>query len=177
MASSIFFTDLDTLLRIVVVGVLAYFALVFIIRVSGKRTLASLNAFDFIITVAIGSTLATVLLSRDISIVDGVVGFLILIGLQYIVSWTYARSRLASWLIKNQPRLLYYRGELYFEVLKQERLTESDILQALRAQGIASYNEVDAIVLETNGHISTLKHAETEAGSTLSNVRGFDRQV
>src|SRR5690606_31618722 len=87
MISSAGFTGWEPVARAVLVGVLSYIAIVVIIRLTGKRTLASLNAFDFIVTVALGSILATMLLSRDVSLAEGVAGFLVLVGLQFVVSW------------------------------------------------------------------------------------------
>ncbi|MCA9113241.1 MAG: hypothetical protein KDA52_25030, partial [Planctomycetaceae bacterium] len=62
------FSGWDSLVRTLVVGVLAYVALVILLRISGKRTLSKLNAFDLVVTVALGSTLATVLLNRNIAL-------------------------------------------------------------------------------------------------------------
>lgn len=59
--------------RTLLVGVLAYVALILLLRLSGKRTLAKLNAFDLVVTVAIGSTLATILLSESVALAEGVV--------------------------------------------------------------------------------------------------------
>jgi uncharacterized membrane protein YcaP (DUF421 family) len=66
-----FFDSWTGLGRVLVVGTLAYFALVLTLRVSGKRTLSKLNAFDLVVTVALGSTLATVLLSKDVALAEG----------------------------------------------------------------------------------------------------------
>jgi uncharacterized membrane protein YcaP (DUF421 family) len=73
-----FFDSWFGLLRVVVVGTLAYVALVVLLRASGKRTLAKLNAFDLIVTVALGSTLATVLLSKSVALLEGLVAFILL---------------------------------------------------------------------------------------------------
>ena len=70
-----FFDTWSGLLRIIVVGTLAYAALVVLLRVWGKRTLSRMNAFDFVVTVALGSTLATVLLSRNVALLEGVLTF------------------------------------------------------------------------------------------------------
>lgn len=67
-------------------GVLAYVALVVLLRVSGKRTLSKMNAFDLVVTVALGSTLATVLMAKDVALAEGVFAFALLIGLQLFVS-------------------------------------------------------------------------------------------
>lgn len=70
-------------MRLLVVGPVAYVSLVLLLRVNGKRTLAKSNAFDLVVTVALGSTLATVLLSSTVSIAEGVLGMMLLVGLQY----------------------------------------------------------------------------------------------
>lgn len=77
-----FFDTWQGLGRIVVVGVLAYAALVIFLRFSGKRTLSKMNAFDLIVTVALGSTLATILLSKDVALAEGLLALLLLIALQ-----------------------------------------------------------------------------------------------
>ena len=71
--------------RVVLVGALAYVALVLLLRISGKRTLSKLNAFDLVVTVALGSTLATVLLSKSVALAEGVLALGLLIFLQYAV--------------------------------------------------------------------------------------------
>ncbi|RPJ54342.1 MAG: DUF421 domain-containing protein, partial [Methanobacteriota archaeon] len=157
------------------VGILSYIAIVVVIRVSGKRTLSSMNAFDFIVTVALGSMLATVLLSEDVDLVEGEAGFIVLIGLQFIVSFATARSKAVGRYVKNTPRLLYFRGDLLHEALTMERISTAEILQALRSQGISSFDEVEAVILETNGSLSTIRQVTSGERSTLSNVDGIDR--
>ena len=77
---------------------------------SGKRTLAKLNAFDLVVTVAMGSTLATALLSKQTTQADGVAAFGVLIGLQFVVTWLSVRSQWFGDLVRLEPRLLAYRG-------------------------------------------------------------------
>ncbi|KUJ86587.1 MAG: hypothetical protein XD36_2964 [Halomonas sp. 54_146] len=87
-----FFNGWGSLLRVIVVGVLAYAALVFFLRISGNRTLSKMNAFDLIVTVALGSTLATVLLSKDVALAEGAVAMALLISLQFIITWFSVRT-------------------------------------------------------------------------------------
>ena len=82
-----FFDGATGPLHALVVGTLAYGVLVVALRVSGKRTLAKLNAFDFVVTVAIGSTLSSAVLSPGISLADGATAIAVLIGLQFVISW------------------------------------------------------------------------------------------
>ena len=97
--------------QVVGTGVVAYGALVLVLRLSGPRTLAKMNAFDFVVTVALGSTLATVLLSRDVALAEGLVAFGLLVSLQFAVTWLSVRSATVNRLVKSEPTLLLYRGD------------------------------------------------------------------
>ncbi|HSN71432.1 MAG TPA: hypothetical protein VLT59_07975, partial [Steroidobacteraceae bacterium] len=78
-----FSIDGSTLLRTLTVGVLAYVALLFFLRATGKRTLSKLNALDLVVTVALGSTLATLLLSQSVTLAQGELALALLVGLQF----------------------------------------------------------------------------------------------
>src|ERR687890_2739792 len=77
--------------RVLAMSLLVYPALVLVLRISGKRTLAKVNAFDLVVTVALGSTLATILLSKDVSLAEGLVAFALLIALQFAITWSSVR--------------------------------------------------------------------------------------
>lgn len=77
-----FYDNISGLVRVLVVSPLAYLWLILVLRISGKRTLAQLNAFDFIVTVALGSTLATVLLSSSVAWAEGALALALLAALQ-----------------------------------------------------------------------------------------------
>lgn len=148
------FDDPVAILRTLIVGVLAYVSLVAILRISGKRTLTQMNAFDFVVTVALGSTLATLLLSREVALAEGVVAMGLLVLLQFAIAWTSQRSRTIARLVKSEPTALVYRGEVLNDALRRERVLEVELFQALRHAGVASVKDVDLVVLETNGAIS-----------------------
>lgn len=164
----------DGVLRTLVVGVLAYLALIVLLRVSGKRTLSKWNAFDLIVTVALGSSLATALLSKDVPLAQGVVGFAVLIGLQLLVTWSSVRSRIVQRFAKSQPALLLRHGAFLHDAMRRERVTESEVCAALRGQGIADVAGVYAVVLETDGSFSVIQEAGGKARSTLFDVNGFE---
>jgi uncharacterized membrane protein YcaP (DUF421 family) len=147
------------LLRVAVVGVAAYLALVAILRVSGKRTLSKMNAFDLVVTVALGSTLATVLLANDVALAEGVLALALLAALQYAVTWTSIRSRRVRRWVKASPTLLVHRGEVLADAARAVRVSEDEIEAALRQAGLASIREAAAVVLETDGSISVVPAA------------------
>jgi uncharacterized membrane protein YcaP (DUF421 family) len=170
-----FFDGWTGLLRVLVVGTLAYAALVLLLRATGKRALSKMNAFDLVVTVALGSTLATVLLSKDVALAEGVLAFALLLLLQFAITWLSVRSEGVQGLVKAEPRLLLHRGRLLPGALRRERVTEEEVCAAVRSQGIASLDEVAAVVLETDGSVSVVRRAEDGGASALANVVGYER--
>lgn len=168
-----FFTGWDSLLRTLVVGVASYAMLVIFLRVSGKRTLSKLNAFDFVVTVALGSTLASGLLTKDVSLADTVAAFGVLIALQFLVTWSSVRLGWVRNVVTGEPHLLARRGELRREVLRSTRIAESEIHAALRSAGVGALEETEAVVLETDGSISVVRKGS--GTSSLSGVRGSEQ--
>ena len=142
------FHDWYDLFRLLIVGVCAYAGLVGLLRVTGKRTLAKMNAFDLVVTVALGSILATVLLSHEVSLVEGLFAFALLCGLQYVIAMASIHSPRFQKLIKADPSLLFFRGRFISATMRKERVTEWEVLSAVRSQGLADLDAVDAVVLE-----------------------------
>jgi uncharacterized membrane protein YcaP (DUF421 family) len=169
-----FFDSWFGLLRVLVVGTIAYACLVLLLRVSGKRTLAKLNAFDLIVTVALGSTLATVLLSKSVALVEGLAAFALLAGLQYLVAWLSVRSKRFSNLVKSEPTLLLHRGRFLDGAMRAQRVTRAEILAALRSSGAAEARQA-TVVLETDGSLSVIPDpAPKGSPGTLEGVGGAD---
>ena len=157
-------------LRVVLVGTAAYLALIVLLRITGTRTLSKMNAFDFVVTVALGSTLATILLSKETAWVEGVTALALLIFLQWLITWLATRSELVTRLIKAEPVLLLRDGQLLHQAMRRSRVIEADILQAVREQGKGSLDEVAAIVLETDGSFSVVHRGAGSSGSALRDV-------
>ena len=171
-----FFKSWPELGRTVLIGILAYGALVILLRVSGKRTLSKLNAFDLIVTVAFGSTLASVIMSKDVALAEGVVAFTVLIGLQFVITWLSVHFKPFSKLIKAEPRLLFFDGQWQEKALQTERLTHGEVCAAVRSGGTASLSQVHAVVLETDGSISVVTSGQTSDNSALENVSGWNER-
>lgn len=163
------FDNVSGLVRVVIVGVLAYTALVVLLRISGKRTLSKMNAFDFVATIALGSTFATILTAKDVALAEGVLALALLIGLQFVVAWFSVRSTAIRRLVKSEPRLLFYQGNSLHTALRAERVTEEEVRTAIRAQGISALQEVEAVVLETDGTFSVTQRSDGPA-SVLEGV-------
>ena len=144
------------IVRVVLVGLSAYAALIALLRISGKRTLSKLNAFDLVVTVALGSTFATVLLSKDVALAEGVAAFAVLIFGQYAVAKLSVRFGPVRRAVKSEPRVLLYRGRLLQDAMRRERVTADEIESVVRGAGLGALEAAGAVVLETDGSFHVL---------------------
>ncbi len=156
--------------RIVAIGIMAYIALIVMLRVAGKRSLTELNAFDLVISVSLGSVFGSILLDSTVSIFDGMAAFFVLIGMQWVFSKFAMKSKGFNNLAKNKAVLLYYRGSYNLENMKKERIKKEEIIQEARMDGNSSMEQVQAVVLESNGKFSILKKVDDKENA-LENLR------
>ncbi|GAA4424740.1 DUF421 domain-containing protein [Georgenia halophila] len=153
--------------RVVAVGAAAYVVLVVLLRISGKRTLAKLNAFDFVVTVALGSTLATILLSADVSWSEGAIALAVLVVLQMAVSWTTAHTGPGRLAVTAGPTTVLRDGVVDHVALRRQRLTPAEVRQAVRSNGVGGLDKVARVVLETDGTLSVIPVGKVGDGSAL----------
>lgn len=147
----------EDLLEIALRAVLVYVALVALLRLTGKRTLAKFNTFDFIVTIALGSMVSTIILMGDLTVAEGFVGVGVLVGAQYLVSLGVTRWRPFQHLVKSEPAVLFYDGQFLRDALRRERVATEEVLSAIREDGNARLDEVLLVVLETDGSISVIQ--------------------
>ncbi|MCZ0704629.1 uncharacterized membrane protein YcaP (DUF421 family) [Natronobacillus azotifigens] len=151
------FSDSSTLISILVKGVSIYIFLIIALKMFGKRSLAKLNAFDFIVTIALGSILAATLTNNQVTVADGILSIFIVLMLQYFVSNFAVKIPYLNNLIKSEPTLLYHNGEFLDKALEKERVQKKEIFQAARASGEHDLKQVSQVILETNGTLSVVK--------------------
>lgn len=175
--ANIFFDNWGKLGRSAILAVLAYAALVFLLRVSGKRTLTKLNVFDFVFVVALGSTLATTILSSDATLADGLMAFMVLVGLQVLLSWLCVASHHIDSIVNGEPTLIMHNGQFLEEAMRRERVTKEEILSAIRNRNLKTFDEVDSVVLETDGTLSIVWRKTDGERSSLSDVPGHPDHI
>ena len=163
MLQDIFFQGWYGVARVLIVGVLAYVYLIALVRGFGKRTLSKLNAFDLVVTVALGSTLATILLSNSVALVEGLTALTLLVVLQFGVAFLSVRSERFADMVRSEPTLLLRDGTLCHDAMRRARVTEDELMTVLRANGqSADPEEAAAIILESDGSFSVLGVEETD---------------
>jgi len=144
------------LIRTAVVAVLAYAGLVLFLRISGKRTLSKLNAFDLVVTVALGSILATTLLNKDVALAEGLVALASLIGLQVLVTWSSVRFRWLREGVRSEPTVLVRAGQPITAALRRERVTEDEAVTAVRDAGGHTLADAAVVILESDGSLTAI---------------------
>lgn len=167
-----FFDDLADVGRVLALGGLSYLVLVAVLRLSGKRTLAKLNAFDLVVTVAFGSVLATTLLSPTTSLAESTAAFATLAIAQYAVAKGSVLSPSVGRVVRAEPTALVVDGHVRHEALAAERVTPADVRAALRQSGVARTEDAAAVVLETDGSISVVRSADGDP-TALADVAGL----
>lgn len=165
-----FFGGWEPVARVLVVGTLAYVAMVLLLRATGKRTLAQMNAFDFIVTVALGASFGRILTARSVALAEAISAFALLIFLQYAVTWIQIRSPRFAHTVTAPPTLLFFRGRILHGALRRERVTEAELRTAIREHGAGSLDEVEAVVLESNGRFAVVKPGSAGDRSALEDL-------
>ena len=152
--SEMFFQGWEGIFRTLLVGVIAYVGLVVFLRVSGKRTLAKLNAFDLVVTVALGSTLAAILLQEAIALAEGATALALLILMQFLVTFISVRWPGFARAVRSEATLLVRDGQACEQAMRRERLTSEEVLSAIRSQGGHTIADAETVILESDGTVS-----------------------
>lgn len=167
----------ESFFHTIITGTLSYFGLIVWLRISGKRTLSKWNSFDFVVTIAFGSILASALLTKSTSFVQTMVAIGLLVGYQFLLTWLAVRSRVIQDLIKAEPTLLFFEGEFVEHWLKKERVAKGEVLAAIRLSGGSNLNDIAAVILETDGSFSVIKDMDVNEASALRDVKGFNKRT
>lgn len=101
--------------------------------------------------------LAYALLSKDVALAQGALAFALLVGLQFVITWSSVRARWVRKLVTGEPSLLVHRGERLPAAMRKARVTEDELLAAVRSAGLPSPEAADSVVLETDGSFSVVR--------------------
>lgn len=162
-----FFDSWHGLSRVLILAPCLYLGLILMLRVSGKRTLSKMNAFDLVVTIALGSILASTITTKSVAMAEGMLSLAVLIGLQFVIAWGSVRSRRLGRLVKSTPAMVFYEGAFLESAMRHERLTANEVIAAIRASGVGSIDRVRAVVLETSGDMSVIRATEASTDDRL----------
>jgi len=172
MLEQVFFSGWGPIARTAISTSVAYVILVVLLRIAGPRVLAKWYAFDLIVTVALGSTFANNVLSKDATIAQAAVGFVMLIGLQFIISWVALHWSPARVVVNAPPAMILRDGKFLDDSMRSQRVAEADIRAAVRQHGYSCVEDVGAVILEADGTFSVIGKLAGSA-SALADVPEF----
>lgn len=148
---------MDIVIRAAVVFVLLWFVL----RVSGKRQVTQLSAFELILLVTLGDLISQTVLQEDLSLTGGTLAVATFTLLSVLLSWLSWRFRRSRRLLEGEPTILIKDGHVDDDVLRYERLPMDDVLAAAREHGIRDLADVDLMVLEPDGTFSVFTRSDS----------------
>ncbi len=150
-----FATDIKTLIAIGISTLVIYLVVIAFTRIFGKRSFSKMSGFDFAMTIAVGSIIASTLLSQSVSLLEGVFGCFFIFLFQFLIA-QLRRYQSVQTSIDNTPLLLMDKQEILDNNLKKARVTKSDLRAKLREANVCRLSQVRAVVFETTGDISVL---------------------
>lgn len=169
-------TSLTAAAMVVVSAVGIYVGVLMLTRLVGLRSFAKISGFDFAMTVAIGSLVASTVIARDPPLLQAAVGLVSLYGLQFLVSVLRRRTEWAQLLVDNEPLLLMEGQRILRENLRRAQLTEDDLLEKLREANVLRMEQVRAVVMETTGDVTVLHGAPGGPELEPDLLRGVKRE-
>ncbi len=149
-------------------GSVVYLFLLVFLRLSGRRQIGQYDPFDLVLLLILSNAVQNAMNAGDNSLVGGLISALTLIGCHLVVSQLAWRSPLLAAWIDGKPKRLIEAGQLDADTMRRERLTDDDLLAALRAAGCLHTHEVERATIETNGQITVvLRNRDSARGVAL----------
>lgn len=155
-------------------GTMAIYATTLLaVRVAGRRTLAQMSGFDIVVTIALGSLLATTAVSRDVSYLRGAVALVTLLSLQVVVAALRRRFTVLERILEFQPEVVAERGEVRLPRSPfGAQLNENELFSMLRKKGVFDLSEVRVVVLEPTGGVSIGTDEIDPSAAIVDRLRG-----
>jgi uncharacterized membrane protein YcaP (DUF421 family) len=145
-------------LRIIGTTTAVYLFIVIAIRLFGKRELAQLSVIDLVFILLISNAVQNAMVGPDSSLTGGLVAATTLFVINYLLKYLQYRFPKFGKIVQGDAIMLIYEGELIPEHLKRVRMTEEELMEAIREHGVSKIREVDLAVLEVDGNISVLSN-------------------
>lgn len=163
-----------SLSAIVLSAIGIYMATIIFTRLAGNRSFSKMSSFDFAMTVAIGSIIATTVLSKSVSLLQGVVGLAAVYALQ-IFAAILRRFKIVQKIIDNKPLLLMDGEKILHKNLIKARVTEADLRSKLREANVLELSQVRAVIFETTGDIAVLHSKDQQVNVEDWLLKGVKR--
>lgn len=166
----------DIILNIALRTTVVYLAVLVGLRLTGKRQLGQLSAFDFVLLLIIANAVQNAMVGPDTSLVGGLVAAGVLLFWHAVIDRVRRSSRTAARFLGGSAVLLIYRGKILHDHLDREHITSEELLQALREHGVGSIEDVRIAALEPDGAVSVIREDEMGAARPHHHIRALKRE-
>lgn len=165
--------DSSHVLEVIVRTLVVYLGLLLALRLAGKREVGQMKPFDLVTLLIISNAVQNAMVGPDTSLIGGLVAAGVILLLNFTIGNLRQHSRLAQQVFEGAPALLVHDGRFVLEHIREENVTETDVLQAMREHGIDDLSKVQSAVLEVDGTISIIPK---EQATVHKSQRRFRRQ-
>ena len=165
----------DVLLNIALRTTVVYLAVLVGLRLTGKRQLGQLSAFDFVLLLIIANAVQNAMVGPDTSLIGGLVAAAVLLFWHAVIDRVRRASRTAARFLGGSAILLIYRGKILHDHLKREGITSDELLQTLREHGVASIDDVRMAALEPDGAVSVIREDDVGAARPHHRIKAIRR--
>ena len=144
-----------------------YFVIVLAYRIMGKREVGQLGIIDLIVSILIAELVALGIEKTNSSILLTLLPIIVLVLLELVLGYISVKSRVFIKLFGGKPTIIIKDGKLIYKNLVNQRYSLDDLLLELRKREIASIEDVEYAILETNGDLSIFKYKPLNIGSNI----------
>jgi uncharacterized membrane protein YcaP (DUF421 family) len=153
-----------------------YLALLVLLHLAGKRTVASLNSFDLVVLLLLSNIVQNAVIGNDQSLVGGLLGAVILIAANYVIVRAAFMSPRFGKALQGGPTTLYDNGELNRRALRREAITEEELVEGLRRQGL-ELDDVERVVLEPEGTFNATPKPKASLDDVMRKLEAIEAKL
>jgi uncharacterized membrane protein YcaP (DUF421 family) len=146
----------NSYIRIVFSSIAVYLFLILAIRLFGKKELAQLSVFDLVFILLISNAVQNAMTGPDVTLLGGLIAAASLFVINYVLKFIEFRFPRFGKAIQGNSIMLVYKGKIIASHLIRAKISQEELMEAIREHGVSSIKEVDLAVLEVDGNISVL---------------------
>ena len=135
-------------------AVIVYLFIFVVLKFGGKKHVGDLSPFDLVVLLILSETVSGALIGEDNSVIGGLISAATLLFIVHVMDYAAWRSKKAERLFEGVPKILVRHGHVNRDVMAQERVTHSELMEALRREGHTSLNKIRFALLENDGSIT-----------------------
>ena len=153
-------------MEIVLRALVVFFFLWIVTRSVGRSTLGELSTFELLLYVTMGDLIQQAVTQQDYSLTGGIIAISVFAVLTVLLSWAQWRFPRLRRAINGVPVVVLREGRMIERAMREQRLSDADLIAAARQQGVRDLTELDLAVLEADGKISFFRRdSEGESGA------------